>query len=111
MATVADARFAKPLDEELIGQLARHHQVLLTVEEGSTGGFGSYVATFLAQNGLLEEKLRFRALIMPDRNIEQASQTQMYREAGLDRTGIVATALKALGDEKQAMQILEPNCS
>jgi len=107
LATIADARFAKPLDEELIGQLARHHQVLLTVEEGSSGGFGSHVATFLAQNGLLDQKLRFRPLMLPDRNIEQASQPQMYREAGLDHTGIVAAALKALGDEKQAMEILK----
>jgi len=106
-ATIADARFAKPLDQQLITQLARNHEVLLTVEEGSVGGFGSHVATFLAQNGLLDHKLRFRPLMMPDRNIDQASQTQMYREAGLDHTGIVAAALKALGDEKQAMRILK----
>ncbi len=106
-ATIADARFAKPLDHQLISQLAHNHEVLLTVEEGSVGGFGSHVATFLAQNGLLDHKLRFRPLMMPDRNVEQASQTQMYREAGLDHTGIVAAALKALGDEKQAMRILK----
>ena len=95
-ATVADARFMKPLDEELIARLAAH-EVLLTVEEGGLGGFGSHVATFLAQHGLLDGKLRFRPLMMPDTFTEQASQTDMYTDAGLDRAGIVAAALAALG--------------
>src|SRR5690606_21350785 len=64
--TIADARFMKPLDEELIAQLAQNHDVLLTVEEGGLGGFGSHVATFLASNGLLDGALRFRPLMMPD---------------------------------------------
>jgi 1-deoxy-D-xylulose-5-phosphate synthase len=94
--TVADARFMKPLDEELIASLASRHDVLLTVEEGSIGGFGSHVATFLARNGLLDGKLRFRPLMIPDTFTEQASQADMYAAAGLDRAGIVASALTAL---------------
>jgi 1-deoxy-D-xylulose-5-phosphate synthase len=95
--TVADARFLKPLDEELIARLASTHEVLLTVEEGGIGGFGSHVATFLAREGLLDGKLKFRPLMIPDRYTEQASQNDMYAEAGLDRAGIVAAALAALG--------------
>ena len=95
--TVADARFLKPLDEDLVRQLARHHGVLLTIEEGGIGGFGSHVATFLARNGLLDGNLRFRPLMIPDRFTEQSTQADMYAEAGLDRAGIVAAALEALG--------------
>jgi 1-deoxy-D-xylulose-5-phosphate synthase len=95
--TVADARFLKPLDEELVARLASTHEVLLTVEEGGIGGFGSHVATFLAREGLLDGKLKFRPLMIPDRYTEQASQNDMYAEAGLDRAGIVAAALAALG--------------
>jgi len=95
--TIADARFMKPLDEDLISRLAREHQVLLTIEEGGIGGFGSHVATFLARNGLLDGKLRFRPLMIPDTFTEQASQNDMYAAAGLDRAGIVAAALGALG--------------
>ncbi|MBU1307058.1 MAG: 1-deoxy-D-xylulose-5-phosphate synthase [Alphaproteobacteria bacterium] len=101
--TVADARFLKPLDEELIAQLASTHDVLLTTEEGSIGGFGSHVATFLASNGLLDGKLRFRPLMIPDTFVEHASQADMYAAAGLDRTGIVATALSTLGYDEAAM--------
>jgi len=95
--TVADARFMKPLDEELIGRLATSHDALLTIEEGGIGGFGSHVATFLASHGLLDGKLRFRPLMIPDVFTEQSSQNDMYAEAGLDRAGIVAAALAALG--------------
>ncbi|WEK04838.1 MAG: 1-deoxy-D-xylulose-5-phosphate synthase [Candidatus Devosia phytovorans] len=101
--TVADARFLKPLDEELTAKLASTHDVLLTVEEGSIGGFGSHVATFLASNGLLDGKLRFRPLMIPDRFDEHASQSDMYAAAGLDRAGIVATALTTLGYDEAAM--------
>ncbi|MDR3473180.1 MAG: 1-deoxy-D-xylulose-5-phosphate synthase [Devosia sp.] len=104
--TVADARFLKPLDEELVAQLAHDHDVLLTIEEGGIGGFGSHVATFLARHGLLDGKLRFRPLMIPDRFTEQSSQTDMYTEAGLDRAGIVATVLSTLGDEASAMRVL-----
>ena len=101
--TIADARFLKPLDEELIAKLATTHDVLLTTEEGSIGGFGSHVATFLASNGLLDGKLRFRPLMIPDRFDEHASQTDMYAAAGLDRAGIVTTALTTLGYDEAAM--------
>ncbi|MET3900027.1 1-deoxy-D-xylulose-5-phosphate synthase [Devosia sp. UYZn731] len=102
--TVADARFMKPLDEELIAQLAQNHDVLLTVEEGSIGGFGSHVATFLASNGMLDGKLRFRPLMIPDHFVEHASQADMYAAAGLDRAGIVATALTTLGYDSAALE-------
>jgi 1-deoxy-D-xylulose-5-phosphate synthase len=101
--TVADARFLKPLDEELIAKLATTHDVLLTTEEGSIGGFGSHVATFLASNGLLDGKLRFRPLMIPDRFVEHSSQADMYADAGLDRSGIVAIALTTLGYDEAAM--------
>jgi 1-deoxy-D-xylulose-5-phosphate synthase len=101
--TIADARFLKPLDEELIARLATTHDVLLTTEEGSIGGFGSHVATFLASNGLLDGKLRFRPLMIPDRFDEHASQGDMYAAAGLDRAGIVTTALTTLGYDQAAM--------
>ena len=101
--TVADARFMKPLDEELVTQLAQSHDVMLTVEEGSVGGFGSHVATFLASNGLLDGKLRFRPLMIPDRFVEHATQADMYADAGLDRAGIVTAALRALGYDEAAM--------
>jgi 1-deoxy-D-xylulose-5-phosphate synthase len=97
--TIADARFMKPLDEKLIARLAREHEVLISVEEGGIGGFGSHVATFLAQNGLLDSKLRFRPLMIPDVFTEQASVGDMYAEAGLDRAGIVKTVLATLGIE------------
>jgi 1-deoxy-D-xylulose-5-phosphate synthase len=95
--TIADARFMKPLDEALITQLAQTHDVLISVEEGSIGGFGSHVATFLAVNGLLDGKLRFRPLMIPDEFVEQSSQNDMYADAGLDRAGIVKTVLETLG--------------
>jgi 1-deoxy-D-xylulose-5-phosphate synthase len=106
--TVADARFLKPLDEELVAGLARDHDLLLTIEEGGIGGFGSHVATFLARNGLLDGKLRFRPLMIPDSFTEQASQNEMYQDAGLDRTGIVAAVLTALGDEAGVMRLVKP---
>ena len=95
--TIADARFLKPLDEELIARLARDHELLISVEESGIGGFGSHVATFLASNGLLDGKLKFRPLMIPDTFVEQASQNDMYAAAGLDRAGIVATVLGTLG--------------
>ena len=97
-ATVADARFAKPLDHELIGQLARHHRLLLTVEEGSIGGFGSHVQQHLLSAGLLDSgKLRLRSLVFPDRFIDHGTPAGQYREAGLDADGIVAAIDAAVG--------------
>ncbi|EJC69732.1 1-deoxy-D-xylulose-5-phosphate synthase [Rhizobium leguminosarum bv. viciae WSM1455] len=95
--TVADARFAKPLDHDLIRQLARHHEMVITVEEGSIGGFGSHVMHFLATEGLLDNGLKLRALVMPDIWMEQAKPEAMNAHAGLDRAGIVSTVFRALG--------------
>jgi 1-deoxy-D-xylulose-5-phosphate synthase len=94
--TVADARFAKPLDEDLIRQLALNHQILILVEEGSAGGFGAQVLHFMAGSGLLDRGLKLRSLTLPDEFTEQAKPETMYAHAGLDHRGIVATALAAL---------------
>ena len=95
--TVVDARFAKPLDHDLIRQLARHHAVLVTVEEGAVGGFGSQVVQFLASEGLLDHGLKFRSLVLPDVWMDQAKPESMYARAGLDCHGITQTVFKALG--------------
>ncbi len=95
--TVADARFAKPLDEDLVRRLAREHEVLITVEEGAAGGFGSLVLHFLARAGLLDHGLKIRPLTLPDRFQDHDSPSQQYEEAGLNARGIVATTLAALG--------------
>lgn len=96
-ATVADARFVKPLDEDLIRRLAQNHEVLVTVEEGSVGGFGSHVLQFLAESGLLDRGLKVRSLVLPDTFIEHGKPDQMYEEAGINATGIVTSVLGALG--------------
>ncbi|MGZ2422924.1 1-deoxy-D-xylulose-5-phosphate synthase [Rhizobium laguerreae] len=95
--TVADARFAKPLDRDLIRQLARHHEMVITVEEGSIGGFGSHVMQYLSSEGLLDNGLKIRSLVMPDIWMEQAKPEAMNAHAGLDRVGIVSTVFRALG--------------
>ncbi len=94
--TVADARFAKPLDFELLQRLAMSHELLLTVEEGAVGGFAAHVLQTLALSGLLDGKLKVRPLVLPDVYMEQASPDTMYKRAGLDAAGIVLTALRAL---------------
>ncbi len=96
-ATVADARFAKPLDHSLIRQLARHHEVLVTLEEGAAGGFGAHVLHFLAAEGLLDAGLKIRTMHLPDRFIDQGMPEKMYLQAGLDAAGIVRTVFAALG--------------
>jgi 1-deoxy-D-xylulose-5-phosphate synthase len=98
-ATVADARFAKPLDTDLVLQLARNHEVLITVEEGSIGGFGSYVMQTVAEHGALDGSLKFRCMVLPDVFIDQDSPTAMYAQAGLDAKGIVAKVFEALGKD------------
>ncbi len=103
--TIADARFAKPLDHALIRRLAREHEVLITIEEGATGGFGAHVLHFLAGEGLLDEGLKIRTLCLPDYFIDQDSPANMYAEAGLDAPHIVATALAALGAAGQTTAI------
>ena len=98
-ATVADARFAKPLDMDLIRDLAKNHEVLITVEEGSVGGFGTQVLHALAGEGLLDGGLKVRTLGLPDRFIEQGKPQAMYAEAGLDAQGIVTAVFAALGKD------------
>jgi 1-deoxy-D-xylulose-5-phosphate synthase len=95
--TVADARFAKPLDTGLIDQLARHHEALITLEEGAIGGFGSHVAQHLAETGVFDRGLKFRAMVLPDIFIDQASPREMYDVAGLNAPQIEARVLAVLG--------------
>ena len=97
--TVADARFAKPLDQQLILQLAKEHEVLITIEEGAIGGFASHVMQLLANLCLFDKGLKFRAMTLPDVFIDHDSPERQYEMAGLNRTDIVATALTALGDK------------
>ncbi|MEC8293975.1 MAG: 1-deoxy-D-xylulose-5-phosphate synthase [Pseudomonadota bacterium] len=94
--TVADARFAKPLDEDLIRDLAANHEVLLTIEEGAIGGFGSHVAQFLAEEGVFDHGLKYRSMVLPDIFIDQASPKAMYDVAGLNASDIEAKVLKTL---------------
>jgi 1-deoxy-D-xylulose-5-phosphate synthase len=97
--TVADARFAKPLDTDLVLRLAREHEVLITIEEGSIGGFGAYVLQALADHSALESGLKVRTMVLPDIFIDQDSPTAMYATAGLDAHGIVTKVFEALGRE------------
>jgi len=96
-ATVADARFMKPLDRDLIARLAKEHEVLVTVEEGSVGGFGSHVLQYLAEAGLLDRGLKVRTMTLPDTFIDHDAPARMYERAGLAAPDIVSTALAALG--------------
>ena len=96
-ATVADARFAKPLDHDMITRLAREHEALITVEEGAMGGFGAFVLQYLAGEGALDAGLKIRTLHLPDVFQDQDSPAAQYAEAGLDAEHIAASALKALG--------------
>jgi 1-deoxy-D-xylulose-5-phosphate synthase len=96
-ATVADARFAKPLDLDMLLRLAREHEALITVEEGAVGGFGSFVLHALAEHGALDRGLRVRTLTLPDIFQDHDKPEAMYALAGLDADGIVRTALSALG--------------
>ena len=105
--TVADARFAKPLDVDLLLRLAKSHEVLITVEEGSIGGFGSYVLQALAEHGVLDTGLKVRSMVLPDVFIDHDSPAAMYAGAGLDANGIIAKAFEALGKDRkiEAMQL------
>ncbi|HSO42452.1 MAG TPA: 1-deoxy-D-xylulose-5-phosphate synthase, partial [Rhodospirillales bacterium] len=102
--TVADARFAKPLDEELIRLLAREHQVLLTLEEGSAGGFAGHVLQFMAVSGLLETGVKVRPMTLPDVFLDQDKPELQYEQAGLSAAHIVSTALRTLGLEGEAAE-------
>ncbi|PKQ07993.1 MAG: 1-deoxy-D-xylulose-5-phosphate synthase [Alphaproteobacteria bacterium HGW-Alphaproteobacteria-12] len=99
--TVADARFAKPLDEDMIARLAREHEVLITLEEGSVGGFGSHVLDFLARSGALDHGLKVRPMTLPDIFIDHDKPEKMYGLAGLNAAQVVTTALSALGLARQ----------
>ena len=101
--TVADARFAKPLDIDLVTRLAREHEVLITVEEGSIGGFGSFVLHALADRGLLDGACRVRSMVLPDVYLDHDKPEAMYARAGLDARGIVARVFEALGREVVAV--------
>ena len=100
--TVADARFAKPLDHELIARLAARHQLIVTIEEGSIGGFGSFVQQHMLQEGLLDSgRVRLRAMCLPDRFIEHGTPAGQYLEAGLDEAEIVALVERTLGQGRR----------
>ena len=100
--TVADARFMKPLDRELIARLAKEHEVLITIEEGSVGGFGSHVLQELATSGALDRGLKVRTMVLPDEFIDHDAPARMYEKAGLAAPGIVTAALAALGRDALA---------
>ena len=102
--TVADARFAKPIDETLVAQLAQDHQTLITVEEGAVGGFSAQVSKFLANNGFLDHGLKFRMMTMPDKFIEQDKPAVQLAKAGLSADNVVATVLDALDDSTEALR-------
>ncbi|MEO6299109.1 MAG: transketolase C-terminal domain-containing protein, partial [Paracoccaceae bacterium] len=95
--TIADARFAKPLDRDLILRLARTHEALITIEEGAIGGFGSHVAQLLAEEGIFDTGLKYRSMVLPDSFIDQATPEAMYRAAGMDAAQIEAKVLETLG--------------
>jgi len=100
--TVADARFAKPLDLDLVLRLARGHEVLVTIEEGSIGGFGSFVLQALAENGVLDAGCKVRSMTLPDVFQDQDTPAAMYAKAGLDAKGIVTKVFEALGKDATA---------
>ncbi|MBN9598983.1 MAG: 1-deoxy-D-xylulose-5-phosphate synthase [Afipia sp.] len=95
--TIADARFMKPLDVEMVLKLAREHEVLITIEEGSIGGFGTHVIQTLADHGMLDRGLKVRAMVLPDTFIDQDTPAKMYEQAGLDAKGIAAKVFEVLG--------------
>ena len=94
--TVADARFAKPLDQKLIMDLCLNHEVLITIEEGSIGGFGSHVFQMLSEKGIFDRGLKIRSMILPNQFIDQDTPENMYKTAGLDAEAIEQKALDAL---------------
>lgn len=103
--TVADARFAKPLDHELIKQLARHHEVVITIEEGSRGGFGAWVLHYMSDEGLLDNGLKVRTMTLPDRYQDHNSPAKMYEEARLNAPHIVEAVMRALGRSAEVIKL------
>jgi 1-deoxy-D-xylulose-5-phosphate synthase len=104
-ATVADARFAKPLDTALVHRLVRNHEALVTVEEGAAGGFGAHVLHYLSAAGLLDHGLKVRTLVLPDRFIDQDKPEAMYKAAGLDAAGIAAVATQLLAGDGAVVRL------
>lgn len=102
--TLADARFAKPIDQDLIRRLALEHPVLISVEEGSVGGFAAHVMQYLTLEGLLDGGLKFRPMTLPDIYIDQDKPEEQYKLAQLNSEHMVAMALKALGLDKEAAE-------
>jgi len=108
--TVVDARFCKPLDTDLIRRLSKEHGAMITVEEGSVGGFGSHVLQFLSLEGILDTgKLKFRPMCLPDRFIEHGSPAEQLAEAGLTTTQVASTVLSVLGRPRDSLDVLQPN--
>ncbi|KAJ8506574.1 hypothetical protein OPV22_007460 [Ensete ventricosum] len=103
--TVADARFCKPLDVELIRRLVNEHEILITVEEGSIGGFGSHVTHFLSLSGLLDKNMKLRSMVLPDRYIDHGSPQDQFEAAGLSSRHIAATVLNLLGRRQEALHL------
>ena len=106
--SVVDARFMKPLDEALILRLARQHEILLTLEEGAIGGFGSHVMHMLAENGRLESGMKCRSLLLPDSYIDQDKPDAMYDVAGLNAAQIIETVRALLGADGAQIEIIMP---
>ncbi|MCL7027357.1 hypothetical protein MKW94_028803 [Papaver nudicaule] len=104
--TVADARFCKPLDQTLVRNLAKSHEIVITVEEGSIGGFGSHVAQFMALDGLLDGTTKWRPLVLPDRYIEHGSPADQMADAGLTPSHIAATVFNILGRTRDALEVM-----
>ncbi|RZC81290.1 hypothetical protein C5167_043845 [Papaver somniferum] len=104
--TVADARFCKPLDQALVRKLAKSHEIVVTVEEGSIGGFGSHVAQFMALDGLLDGTTKWRPLVLPDRYIEHGSPADQMVDAGLTPSHIAATVFNILGRTREALEVM-----
>ena len=103
--TVADARFAKPLDKDLIELLCSEHEALITIEEGAIGGFGSHVAQYIAEKGFVDNGLKFRSMFLPDIFIDQASQSDMYQVAEMNSENIVNKVLATLGVSKLSTKL------
>ena len=97
--SLVDARFAKPLDENLIWQIATDHEAIITIEEGSIGGFGSHVSQFLSEKNLLDNNLKFRSMILPDKFIDHNKPEIMYKDAGLDADAIVSKVFDTLNSK------------
>ena len=106
--TVADARFSKPLDTELVLRLANEHEVLITIEEGAIGGFAAQVYQTLSDNGALDRGLKIRAMVLPDIFIDHDSPNAMYAKAGLDAKGIVKRVFEALGRDAAKIEAGRP---